>query len=1084
MGSKAQIRLWPWVGIFLVLEATCGFGAICVYSAYRKFDFIYSKTGASIVHLPQGLIIEKSQSVFVDGRLLEPNRDYEFDPINKAILLFKPIADSCLVEIKFVESPFPFKHEYTLRDVEETWKTESLPDMKQTKLVSMQVKSEDSKSQGIKASGMKSIRIETGSISGFRVSQALDLTVSGSAGSTQIRGRLSDKDMVTGSLGSSSRLGDLDRVFVEVTSDRGFVKIGDIEIKEKRGELLTIRRQATGIQTRFGSDSRSLVLSGSAKRNIEKTALLVAREGLSGPYVIPTSEQGYRAIVINSEQVYVDGKLLKRGEANDYTIDYDRGLIFFNPRIILEDGSRIVVTYEVESEAAEEIYYIGSDLSFGSLGKMSATYASRMTSAEASVSEFDTTGHVQWVDGGKHVGQGFGDYIKVSQDSITYYKYVGKGEGDYQVRFTRVGEGKGKYIEIQDANSNQGIYLYTGNGPYADKIPITRSTRQNLLHLATHLGPSESLRLDCEVAKSQSQHLGLTDADRPSYLVSLATKHSIHGPRDAVLGEIGFNVRRLATQPHYFDFREKENAQFLEKWKQTANGERISQEVGCIYRLHDFASISANAGKLESTSGVSKRKDLESSINLFKTNLEFGWGKVTRNSNLGGASFVSDFESLSVPLGAYKLLIGRRGETRKPEDDSLWLRRWECKADLQRASTKLSAAFSFGQVAEKRFLDWQWKPYCKTTSGQVNLSAKVSRRFDLGAVVIYRFNDYQPWTMLGSNHLLTGDLHLNLREMGLLSEAAIDYSLTRRLSSLLESKPVRMDGVGDYDSLGNFVPGAGDYTLTYKEVGKLPVTHATLSSNLVWGEKGKVLPKSTVVARSGLRVETEIDRDGFAEAALIYGAFGKKAIYSSFEFSQDLAYRKSNGSLVRLDGTFSRLWDSRYIDMSQVKRVVEIGAQIRFPASKATTLTFEVRNQTIARSVVSCDPKSSSHQCSNTAKAGVEYNPLSGLQASLATEICKTEMDSPLSKSLTARLGPRLIVQTNGIRITNSMTLRKPLMTTNTISRMLTRQSFELSSRADIRRSQRFWVSIEYNLVKISGMESLQTMRSSFNASF
>jgi hypothetical protein len=41
--------------------------------------------------------------------------------------------------------------------------------------------------------------------------------------------------------------------------------------------------------------------------------------------------ENYCTVVSGSERVYVNGTLLKRGENNDYTIDYNAGEIVFTP---------------------------------------------------------------------------------------------------------------------------------------------------------------------------------------------------------------------------------------------------------------------------------------------------------------------------------------------------------------------------------------------------------------------------------------------------------------------------------------------------------------------------------------------------------------------------------------------------------------------------------------------------------------------------------------------------------------------------------------------------------------------------------
>jgi hypothetical protein len=55
-------------------------------------------------------------------------------------------------------------------------------------------------------------------------------------------------------------------------------------------------------------------------------------EGNQGPYKLKGQNgELYVLVISGSERVYVNGILLKRGENNEYTIDYNAGEIVFTP---------------------------------------------------------------------------------------------------------------------------------------------------------------------------------------------------------------------------------------------------------------------------------------------------------------------------------------------------------------------------------------------------------------------------------------------------------------------------------------------------------------------------------------------------------------------------------------------------------------------------------------------------------------------------------------------------------------------------------------------------------------------------------
>ena len=72
---------------------------------------------------------------------------------------------------------------------------------------------------------------------------------------------------------------------------------------------------------------------------------------MKGPYQLPGPDgQRFVVVLANSEQVYLDGRLLTRGYNHDYIIDYNLGEITFNPTLQITQFSRIRVTYEYSDQ--------------------------------------------------------------------------------------------------------------------------------------------------------------------------------------------------------------------------------------------------------------------------------------------------------------------------------------------------------------------------------------------------------------------------------------------------------------------------------------------------------------------------------------------------------------------------------------------------------------------------------------------------------------------------------------------------------------------------------------------------------------
>ena len=69
--------------------------------------------------------------------------------------------------------------------------------------------------------------------------------------------------------------------------------------------------------------------------------------GVQGPYQL-TGLNGEKFIIViaGTEKVYLDGVEMKRGENNDYTIEYANATVTFTPKKLITNASRISVDFE------------------------------------------------------------------------------------------------------------------------------------------------------------------------------------------------------------------------------------------------------------------------------------------------------------------------------------------------------------------------------------------------------------------------------------------------------------------------------------------------------------------------------------------------------------------------------------------------------------------------------------------------------------------------------------------------------------------------------------------------------------------
>ncbi|MCV9387653.1 hypothetical protein [Reichenbachiella ulvae] len=168
-----------------------------------------------------------------------------------------------------------------------------------------------------------------------------------------IRADITDQNVPFQPEGNTQQIREFDNVTFEIYNDSLSLMAGDVVIQnDPNSYFMRHYKNALGGQGKVsysigenGKGQSSLAIAAAKGQFADVT--LQAEEGLQGPYQLngPTG-QNYVVVIANSEKVYLDGQLLKRGFNHDYIIDYNLGEITFNPSVLITQFSRIRVTFE------------------------------------------------------------------------------------------------------------------------------------------------------------------------------------------------------------------------------------------------------------------------------------------------------------------------------------------------------------------------------------------------------------------------------------------------------------------------------------------------------------------------------------------------------------------------------------------------------------------------------------------------------------------------------------------------------------------------------------------------------------------
>jgi hypothetical protein len=329
---------------------------------------------------------------------------------------------------------------------------------------------------------------------------------------------------------------------------------------------------------------------------------LAGIDGSQGPYVLAPDGRAAQ-IVPGSEEVYLNGGRMVRGWDADYTIDYSTGELLFTNRRVIDRLSRIEATFQyVTGDYSRAIVVGGTRLGVGgrssganlSLGLFregddtSASFVEDLSAAEKeSLAAIGADTSRAWLDGATYAGAGQGDYVK----SGDHYEYVGRDSGDYQVRFSLVGDSLGDY------RYNDTILAYSfagaGLGNYVAKRRISLPKRSEAAYARAgfqHRGLSAGVE---GLVQRRDQNLfapGGAPIDAGALNLDAGWQDSSYG--------VAYNHRLQGRQ--FEALGASPELDFTYRWAGTTEAERrLSDEVAVRARPVSFLSLRGEAGRLD-----------------------------------------------------------------------------------------------------------------------------------------------------------------------------------------------------------------------------------------------------------------------------------------------------------------------------------------------------------------------------------------------------------------------------------------------------------------------------------------------------
>ena len=474
-------------------------------------------------------------------------------------------------------------------------------------------------------------------VRGFTVGTTKDFSLS-SGLRLQLSGRISDDIEIVAALtdentpiqpeGNTERLEELDKVFIQVKHTNVVGTFGDYQIKQRFGEFGVIDRKLQGLMGEVNFEDANGYVAIANSRGKFNSNFFNGSDGVQGPYRLSGLNNERDIIIIaGTEKVFLDGIEVKRGENNDYTIEYSNATITFTPNRLITSASRISVDFEyTDRKFSRSFFGAGTSTKlFNDKLKIKVQYMREGDDQDApidiSLSEEDkNTLSLAGDDRNKAVKSGVklaepdslgitrGIYTKVDTvfNAEPYSIYVYK-PGDslslYTVSFSFVGDGNGDYIR-----QSLGYYNFVGigNGSYLPVLFLPLPQLKQMGNIVVDVNPFENVTLSLEYAGSlwdRNRLSELDDGDNYGYARNISLKIA---PSQILIGDLDFGKAGLTFRDRFIQgkftsldrFDDVEFSRNYNSANQTTPQDETLREIGVTLQPVQELTINSSAGFL------------------------------------------------------------------------------------------------------------------------------------------------------------------------------------------------------------------------------------------------------------------------------------------------------------------------------------------------------------------------------------------------------------------------------------------------------------------------------------------------------
>lgn len=444
-------------------------------------------------------IVPQSEIISYNNQVLDTN-NYFMD-YAKSLLILKQPTNFTAKEFNVAYRVFPisFTAPYSHKQIDLVETSDSV--VKNPFLYQYTVATEDVfYLNGLDKSGSISRGVGFGNSQDLSVNSNMNLQLSGKiSDEVSILASISDDNIPIQAEGNTQQLQDFDQVYIQLFSDEWKLTAGDYYLKRPNSYFMNFNKKVQGgsfnitVPTSKKENASTLTPTVSAAVSRGKFArnTFLGIEGNQGPYRLKGADNETFIIILSgTEQVFIDGMLLKRGNEFDYIIDYNTGELTFTSNRLITKDSRIVVEFQYsDRNYARSLVHFGTEFNSEKL-QLNFNFYTEQDSKDQPLLQDLTDENKLFLS---EIGDSIQDAVipninlvafdenkvlykmidSLGYDSVFVYS-TNPDSAIYQLGFTYVGENNGNYRQIQ-SSANGKVYQWQipiAGVPQGDYEPV------------------------------------------------------------------------------------------------------------------------------------------------------------------------------------------------------------------------------------------------------------------------------------------------------------------------------------------------------------------------------------------------------------------------------------------------------------------------------------------------------------------------------------------------------------------------------------------------------------------------------------